>query len=83
MQSVQSIGTWKNLARNIRKQFSGSCDTCVDPVVFVCSLVGLEMELQGMLILIMLDISIRGDHLHDTCSQLEVVLLVGKLIFGL
>ena len=30
-----------------------------------------------MLILIMLDISIRGDHLHDTCSQLEVVLLVG------
>ena len=80
---MQSIGTWQNLARNIRKQFSGSCDTYVDPVVFVCSLVGLEMELQGMFILIMLDISIRGDHLHDTCSQLEVVLIVGKLIFGL
>ena len=73
---MQSIGTLKNLARNIGKQFSGSCDTCVDSVVFVCSLVGLEMELQGMSILIMPEISIRGDPLQDTCSPLEVVLLV-------
>ena len=50
--------------------------------MFVCSLVALEMELKGMLILIMLEISIRGDHLHGTCSPLEVVLLVGKLLFG-
>ena len=32
---------------------------CVDPVVFVYSLVGLKKELQGMLILIILEISIR------------------------
>ena len=31
--------------------------------MFVCSLVGLEMELQGMLIMIMLEISISGDPL--------------------
>ena len=79
---MQSTGTWKNLARNIGKQFNGSCDTCVDPVVFVCNLIRLEMELQGMWILIMLEISIRGDPLHDTCSPLEVVLLVGKLLFS-
>ena len=36
-----------------------------------------------MLILIMLEISIRGDHLHDTCSLLEVVLLIGKLLLSL
>ena len=35
----------EKLARSIGKQFSGSCDTCVDLVVFVFSLVGLEMEL--------------------------------------
>ena len=75
-------GTWKNLARNIGKQFNGSCDTCVDPLVFVCSLVGIDMELYSMLILIMLEISIRGDPLQDTCSPLEVVLLVGKLLFS-
>ena len=80
---MQLAGTWKNLARNIGKRFRGSCDTYVDPVMFVCSLVGLEMELQGKLILIMLKISIRGDHLQDTCSPLKVVLLVGKLIFSL
>ena len=66
----------QNLARYIGKQFSGSCHTCVDLIVFVCSLVGLEMKFQGMLILVMLEISIRGDHLHDTCSLLEVVLLI-------
>ena len=82
MQSVQSTGTWKNLARNIRKQFSGSYDTCMDLVVFFCTLVGLEMELQGMLILIMLEISIRGDPLQDMCSPLVVVILVGKLLFN-
>ena len=71
------------MARNIGKQFSGSCDTCVDLVVFLCNLIGLEMELQGMLILTTLEISIRGDHLHDTCSLLEVVLLIGKLLFSL
>ena len=69
--------------KDIGKQFSGSCDTCLDPVVFVCSLVGLEMELQGMLILIMLEILIRGDPLQNMCSPLEVVLLVGKLLFSL
>ena len=79
---MQSVATWKNLTRNIGKQFSGSCDTCMDPVVFVCSLVAIEMELQGMLILIMLEISIRGYPLQDTCSPLEVVLLVGKLLFS-
>ena len=31
--------------------------------MFVHSLVGLEMELKGMLILIMMEISIRGDPL--------------------
>ena len=51
--------------------------------MFVFSLVGLEMELQGMLIMIMLEILIRGDPLQDTCSPLEVVLLVGKLLFNL
>ena len=51
--------------------------------MFLCSLVGLEMELQSMLILIMLEISIRGGPLHDTYSPLEVVLLVGKLLFSL
>ena len=51
--------------------------------MFVCNLVGLEMELQGMLIMIMLEISIRGDPLQDTCSSFEVVLLVGKLFFSL
>ena len=51
--------------------------------MFVFSLVGLEMELQGMLILIMLEISIRGGPLHDAYSPLEVVLLVGKLLFSL
>ena len=51
--------------------------------MYVCSLVGLEMEFQVMSILIMLEISIRGDPLQDTCSALEVVLLVGKLIFSL
>ena len=66
----------QNLARYIGKQLSGSCHTCVDQIVFVCSLVGLEMKFQGMLILVMLEISIRGDHLHDTCSLLEVVLLI-------
>ena len=71
------------MARNIGKQFSGSCDTYVDLVLFVCNLVGLEMELQSMLILIMMEISIRGDHLHDTCSLLEVVLLIGKLLLSL
>ena len=45
----------------------------MDPVVFFSSLVGLEMEFQCMLLLIMLDISIRGDLLQDTCSPLEVV----------
>ena len=45
MQSMQSAGIWKNLGRNIGKQSSGSCDTCVDPIVFVYSLVELEMEL--------------------------------------
>ena len=79
---MQSIGTWKNLARNIGKRFSGSFDTCVDLVVFVYSLVGIEMKLQGMLILIMLEISTRGDPLQDTCSPLEVVLLVGKLLLS-
>ena len=63
-------------------RFSGSFDTCVDLVVFVCSFVGIEMELQGMLILIMLEISTRGDPLQDTCSPLEVVLLVGKLLLS-
>ena len=82
MELMQSAGTWKNLARNIRKQFSGSCNTFMDPVVFVYILVGLEMELQGMLILIMLEISIRGDPLQDMCLTLEVVLLVGKLLFS-
>ena len=71
------------LARNIGKQFSESCDTCVDSIVFVCSLVGLEMELQGMSILIMLEILIIRDLLQDTFSPLEVVLLVGKLLFSL
>ena len=33
-----------------------------------------------MLILIMLEISIRDDPLQDTCSPLKVVLLVGKLL---
>ena len=79
---MQSSSTWRNLATNIGKKFSGSCDTCVDPVVFVYNLVGLEMELQGMLILIMLEISIKGDPLKDTCSPLEVVLLVGKPLFS-
>ena len=46
---------------NIGNQFSGSYDTCVDLVVFVFNLVRLEMELQGMLIMIMLKISIRED----------------------
>ena len=55
----------------------------MDPIVFVCNLVGLEMELQGMLIMIMLEISIRGDPLQDTCSSLEAVLLVRKLFFSL
>ena len=32
---MQSAGKWKNLARNIGKQFSGLSDTCMDPVVFV------------------------------------------------
>ena len=41
------------------------------------------MELQGTLILVMLEISIRGDLLQDTCSLLEVMLLVGKLLFSL
>ena len=36
-----------------------------------------------MLILMILEISIRGDHLQDTCSPLEVVLLVGNLLFSL
>ena len=54
----------------------------MDPIVFVCNLVAFEMELLGMLILIMLVISIRGDPLQDTCSPLEVVLLVGKLLFS-
>ena len=35
-----------------------------------------------MLILIMLEISIREDHLQDTCSPLEAMLLVGKLLFS-
>ena len=80
---MQSAGIWKNMARNIGKQFSESCDTCVDPIVFVCNLVGLEMELQGMSILIMLEISIRRDLLQHMFSPLEVVLLVGKLLFNL
>ena len=50
--------------------------------MFFCSLVGIEMELQGMLILIMLEILTRGDPLQDKCSPLEVVLLVGKLLFS-
>ena len=83
MQSVQSACKSKNLARNIGKQFSGSCDTCMDPIAFVCSLVGLEIELQGMSLLVMLDILIKGDPLLDTCSPLEVVLLVVKLLFSL
>ena len=33
-----------------------------------------------MLILTMLEISIRGDPLQDTCLPLEVMLLVGKLL---
>ena len=49
----------------------------------VCfNLVGLEMMSQSVLILIMLEILIRGDPLQDTCSPLEVVLLVGKLLFS-
>ena len=36
-----------------------------------------------MSILIMLDISIRGDPLQDMFSPLEVMLLVGKLLFSL
>ena len=83
MQSSAVTNSWKNLARNIRRQFSGSCDACMDPVVLVCSLVGLEMELQATLIMIMLEISIRGDPLQDTCSPLEVMLLVRKLLFSL
>ena len=71
------------MARNIGRQLSGSCNTYVDIVVFVCSLVGLEMELQGTLILVMLEILRRGDLLQDTCSLLEVVLLVRKLLFSL
>ena len=51
--------------------------------MFVCRLVGLEMELQGMSILIMLEIFIIRDLLQDTFSPLEVVLLVGKLLFSL
>ena len=39
--AVSASCKWQNLARNIGKQFSGSCDTCMDPVVFLCSLVGL------------------------------------------
>ena len=78
---MRLVGTWKNLARNIGRQFIRSSDTCVDPVVFVCSLTGLEMELQGTLILIMLEILIRGDPLQDMCSPLKVMLLVGKLLF--
>ena len=35
-----------------------------------------------MLILIMLEISIRRDPLQYTCSPVEVVLLVGKLLFS-
>ena len=50
--------------------------------MFVYSLVGLEMELQGMLILIMLEISKRGDPLQDMCSPIQVVLLIGKLLFS-
>ena len=50
--------------------------------MFVCSLVGIEIELQGMLILIMLEILTRGDTLQDTCSPLEVEVLVGKLLFS-
>ena len=40
---MQSASIWKNLTRNIGKQFSESCDTCVDPIVFVFNLVGLEI----------------------------------------
>ena len=57
-------------------------NTCVHPVVFVCSLVGLEMELQGKSILIMLEILTRRDPLQDSCSPLEVVILVGKVLFS-
>ena len=47
--------------------------------MFVCNLVGLEMELQGMLIMIVLEISIRGGPLHDTCSPLEVFAISWKV----
>ena len=47
--------------------------------MFVYSFVGIEMELKSMLILIMLEISIRGDPLQDTCSPLEGVLLGSTL----
>ena len=32
-----------------------------------------EIELRGTIIMIMLEISIRGDPLQDTCSLLEIV----------
>ena len=80
MQCSQQVHgkTWEGTLK------SSSVDhALLDSVVFVCSLVGLERELQSLLILVILEILIRGDPLQDTCSTLEVVLLVGKLLFSL
>ena len=69
-----------NLGKNIEKQLSGFSDICMALLMFFCILGELEMELLGMLILILQVTLIKEDLLQGMFLLLVIVISIGKLL---